>query len=134
MKTHSRKGRGEETSDDDVLSATTSRDDDVTGVLETPDDVDDPLLRRFDVAEPDRSHELHVLLDDLGGTRRHVRVDLLLEILTGGLERETEFVVVDFLENRLDPLVVDEIDVPRRRTSGGGPPPPDQDDPIPCPP
>jgi hypothetical protein len=54
--------------DHDILASAASGDHDISGILETPDDVDDPLLSSLHIAEADWSHEFHVLLDDLCGT------------------------------------------------------------------
>ena len=98
-------------SDHDVLCTTSTGDHDLPGILESSDDVDDPLLCRLDVTDADRSHELDVLLDDLRGTRGHVGEDLGLQIRTRSLEGQAQLVVVDFLQHGLDALVVDKHDV-----------------------
>jgi len=76
-----------------------------------PFPVDDPLLGRLDIAHPDRAHVLHVLLDELRGPLGHVGKDLGLEFLAGRFEGDRQFVVIHFLQDRLDPLVVDLQDV-----------------------
>ena len=65
----------------------------------------------FDVAHTNRSHELHVLLDQLGGTIRHVVENLVAQFRAGRLQRQDEILVLDLLEHHLNTLVVDEHDV-----------------------
>jgi hypothetical protein len=76
-----------------------------------PHDVHDLLLGPLDILQTHRAHVLHVLLDQRGRPIGHVAEDLLLEFLARGLQRQRQFVVVHFLEHRLDALVVDQQDI-----------------------
>ena len=49
--------------------------------------------------------------DELRGALGHVLEDLVLELLAGRLEGQRQLLVVDFLEHRLNALVVDQQDV-----------------------
>src|SRR5690348_4754554 len=70
---------------DQFVLAAALGDDDFTLGREVLGDIDEESLSLVDVAQPDRSHGLHVFHQELGGAARHVGEEELAHGLVGAL-------------------------------------------------
>src|SRR5262249_35313020 len=77
-------------------------------VDESSNGIDDLLLGSIDFAEPDRSEELHVFLNEGSGPFGHGAEELLTHLLAGPFECQAKSVVLRLLEHLLNPSLINE--------------------------
>src|SRR5262245_57687552 len=68
--------------------------DDQAFFLELARDGDDFLLRLFDLAQPDRAEDVHLVLHHLGGPLRHVPEEAAADLFARALERDGQHLLV----------------------------------------
>ena len=73
----------------------------LSGICKTPGNEDDLLLRGFHITDPDRTHHLDIVLQQLNGALRHVVEDLFLYDFIRAFQCDLEGICGDSLEQRL---------------------------------
>src|SRR5580692_5476556 len=95
---------------EDILFAATAETDDAF-LFELPDDFDNPLLRRMDVLDLHRTHEVHFFLHHLHGTAGHVAEELHLLLVCCAFERLPDALLLDALQDFANRRIVKRGDV-----------------------